>query len=45
MFNGIRNAPSDKEYSEDSDDGGGGMEFYGEPDYHATEPKRRRRAT
>ena len=33
------------EESENSDDGGGGIEFFGEPDYHATQPKRRRRAT
>ena len=43
--NMYRVALSDKECSKNSDDGVGGIEFYGQPDNNATQPKRRRRAT
>ena len=38
-------AISNEQSSENSDDGGSGIEYYGEPDCHATQPKRKRGAT
>ena len=38
-------AISNEQSSDNSDDGGSGIEYYGEPDCHATQPKRKRRAT